>query len=197
MPAVIISIDDFKERIEGYSPEHAGEFHVRSAKMADQEFDKIVKDSTFGRVIFLAGGSASGKTEYLHTYLLGENAIIFDSTFSTTEGAGIKIEKARKYCKETELHFIIPDDIKRAFTAFLGRERKFDDKVFYTTHSHSRSTLLWIINNYPEVDIKLIESYYKINELRYKEIQLQNRKSMLEYIKSIQYDIDEIVKKVV
>jgi len=173
----IISIDDFKEKIEGYSPQRASEFHIKSAKMADAEFSKAVKSQEIGKVIFLAGGSASGKTEYLHTYLVDENAIIFDSTFSSQEGGRIKIGKAKKHNKEIEVHFVMPDDIKRAFSAFLGRDRKFDDKVFYNTHSNSRSTLLWIANNHDDVIIKILESYYNDDKLKYKEIELRNRKS--------------------
>ena len=96
MPPHIVSIDDLKEKIEGYSPEQASEFHVESAKMADAEFGKAVKNHKIDRVIFLGGGSASGKTEYLHTCLVDENAIIFDSTLSNPEGARIKIKKEKK-----------------------------------------------------------------------------------------------------
>lgn len=197
MPPHIISIDDFKEKIKGYSPQRASKFHVKSAKMADAEFSKAIKNHEIGKVIFLAGGSASGKTEYLHTYLVDEDAIIFDSTFSNQEGARIKIGKAKKYNKEIEVHFVMPDDIKRAFTAFLGRDRKFDDKVFYDTHSNSRSTLLWIANNHDKVTIKILESYYNDDKLKYKEIELRDRESTLEYIKSIQYDTEYLIKKVI
>lgn len=193
----IISIDDFKEKIGGYSPERASEFHAESAKLADIEFGGAVKNTANGKVIFLAGGSASGKTEYLHTHLVDEDAVIFDSTLSSQEGARIKIGKAKKYNKNIELHFVIPDDVKRAFTAFLGRDRKFNDAVFYNTHSDSRSTLLWVANNYSEITIKVIESYYRKDKLKYKEIELKNKEETLEYIKSIQYNTKEIIKKVI
>lgn len=196
MPPYIISIDDFKEQIPGYTPEKASEFHRESAKMADKEFDRIIKQSNIGKVIFLAGGSASGKTEYLYTHLADETAIIYDSTFSHPEGAKIKIEKTRKYKKEIELHLVLPDDIKRSFDAFLGRERQFDVSVFYKTHSESRSTLLWVQDNYPNITIKIIESYYKKEHLSFREIKFTTTKKQLEYIDSIQYSIDEIISKI-
>jgi hypothetical protein len=34
----IIEIDSFKEKIDGYKPENASDFHEKSAKMADQAF---------------------------------------------------------------------------------------------------------------------------------------------------------------
>ena len=92
---------------------------------------------------------------------------------------------------------MIPDDIKRAFVAFLGRDRKFNVTVFYNTHSNSRSTLLWIANNYNDIVIKILESYYKNDKLKYKEIELGNRENMLEYIKSIQYDKEDIMMRVI
>lgn len=197
MPPHIISIDDFKEKIAGYSPERAAEFHTESAKMADADYSKAVKNHTIDKVILLAGGSASGKTEYLHTYLINEDAIIFDSTLSNPEGARIKIEKAKKYNKKIELHFVVPDDIKRAFVAFLGRDRKFSDTVFYNTHSNARSTLLRIAKNYDCIAIKIVESYYRDDKLKYKEIELKNKEHALEYIESIQYDAKDIMKKVI
>ena len=116
MTTYIISIDDIKEQIEGYSPERAGEFHVVSAKIADTEFGKIIKNSESKKVILLAGGSASGKTEFLHTYLHEEDAIIFDSTLSNPEGAKIKIEKAKKYGKKVEIYYTIEDIIKEVIS---------------------------------------------------------------------------------
>src|SRR5437667_7512755 len=56
------------------------------------------------------------------------------------------------------IYSVIPDDLGRAFTAFLHRERKFSDSHFYRTHSGSRKTLLWVAKNYPDVEVNLIES---------------------------------------
>ncbi|MDE2024935.1 MAG: DUF2188 domain-containing protein [Patescibacteria group bacterium] len=49
------------------------------------------------------------------------------------------------------IYTVIPDDLKRAFVAFLNRDRKFSDTHFYKTHSGSRKTLLWIAQNNPAV----------------------------------------------
>jgi len=42
IPAILISADDIKKEIEGYSPEKAGEFHEQSARLADKRFDQIL-----------------------------------------------------------------------------------------------------------------------------------------------------------
>lgn len=195
MAPYIISIDEFKQQIPGYTPDKASEFHTQSAKMADKEFSMAVKSSKAKKVILLAGGSASGKTEYLRTMLEHEDAIIYDGTLSTIKGADIKIKKAQKTDKIVEIHYILPDDLKRAFIAFLARERKFDDSVFYDTHSGSRNTLLWIAKNIPDIMIKVIESSYKKDKLRYKEIKFSHNNKMLEFIESIQYNSEDIAKE--
>ncbi len=193
----IVSIDEYKEKINGYTPNKAYEFHTMSAKMADIDFSKIIKNHKYKKVILLSGGSASGKTEYLYTYLTDENAIIYDGTLSTIEGAKIKIKKCLKNHKTVELHFIIPDDFKRAFAAFLNRDRKFDDIIFYQTHSGSRTVILWVAKNFPQISIKIIESSYKKEKMKYKISKFRNRNQLLEYIKKLQYNINDIIKKVV
>jgi polynucleotide 5'-kinase involved in rRNA processing len=83
MPAKIINPDDCKEKIEGYDPARAEDFHRESAKMADKEYEKTLKNSDCKEVIFLCGGSASGKTEFVDSYLKNFDAIILDSTFAS------------------------------------------------------------------------------------------------------------------
>ncbi len=84
---------------------------------------------------------------------------------------------------------VIPDDLKRAFYAFLNRDRKFRDAHFYKTHSGSRKTLLWIAENYPEVTINIVESSYvskTSNALQFNKIELPKRDHLIRYLSSIQ-----------
>lgn len=165
--AYIISIDDFKKRIPGYNPAKAEEFHSQSAKIADKEFEKALKFSKYRRVILISGGSASGKTELIASQLFDEDAIIFDSTLSSEIGAKIKINKAQKAKKKIEVVAVIPDDLRRAFLAFLSRDRKFGQEHFLRTHSGSRKVLLWIAKNHPEVRMRIFISTYKSGNLKY------------------------------
>lgn len=192
MKATIISIDDIKEKIEGYDPEKAEDVHKQSAKLANQEFTKALKDSGAKKVILLSGGSASGKTEYMMTYLVNENSIIFDSTLPSVEGAKIKIKECLKYKKDIEIHLVIPDSLSRAFVAFLNRDRKFSEDVFYRTHSGSRETVLWIAENHPKIKIVAIISSYINKKMGYKEKIFKNNSELVEYLKSIQYNETEI-----
>lgn len=68
--------------------------------MADKMYDEAVKRRSERKVILLAGGAASGKSEYVATYLTSTRAIILDGTLPTTRGAEIKIEKAIKQQKD-------------------------------------------------------------------------------------------------
>ena len=154
--ALIISADEIKKQLPNYSPDKAESFHRESTKQADHLFTASLKESIYKQVILLSGGAASGKTEFLSTQLLQEDCIIFDATLSTSEGAKIKIKQILKAVKKPIIYAVIPDDLKRAFIAFLDRDRKFSDEHFYKTHSGSRKTLLWIASEYPDIDRKSV-----------------------------------------
>ncbi len=193
MGACYISIDDQKERIAGYSPGKAEEFHTASAKLADKLFEEKLKTESAGEVILLCGGSASGKTEFYSEYLADQACIVFDSTLSTIEGATIKLRKIQKAKKTPVVVAVVPDDVQRSFKAFLGRERTFSAEHFYRTHSGSRNSLLWIAQEYPSIEIRLYESAYrKKGTLRFRRIAFRNRRKLIEYLTKIQYTETQI-----
>lgn len=147
--ALIISADEIKKKLPNYSPQKAELFHRESARVADQQFEIALKNNPNKEVILLCGGTASGKTEFLATQLHRKRCIILDATLSTEEGAKIKLKKIIKAKKTPIIYAVMPDDLKRAFIAFLNRDRKFSDTHFYKTHSGSRNTLLWVASKYP------------------------------------------------
>ncbi len=145
----------------------------------------------------MSGGTASGKTEFLVTHLEKEKFIILDGTLPTSVGAKIKICKILKSHKTPVVYSVIPDDLERAFIAFLHRDRKFSDEHFYRTHSGSRNTLLWIAENFPEVQINLIESSYtKSQKMVFKKLEFTNREEMIQHLRSIQMTETDIIKSV-
>lgn len=150
---IVISPDKIKKTLKGYKPQRAERFHVESARLADKEFEKALREVSARKVILMSGGSASGKTEFL------------------------------------------PDDLKRAFLAFLNRDRKFREMHFYRTHSCSRRTLLWIAENYPEIEIKIFKSsYLKQKDIYFYEYKCINHRTLVEFLKKSQYTEDEIIK---
>lgn len=195
--ALVISADEIKKNLPNYSPEKAEFFHRESAKLADKNFEKALKESLFKDTILLCGGTASGKTEFLVTQLNRKRCIILDATLSTEEGAEIKLKKIIKAKKKPIIYAVIPDDLKRAFIAFLNRDRKFSDTHFYQTHSGSRKTLLWIALNYVKIKINIIESSYtKSQFLQFARIKFDNRQKLIDYLTDLQMTESDIINTI-
>lgn len=195
--AIIISADEIKKELPNYSPDKAEEFHHESATRADKLFTEALKESPFRDVILLSGGTASGKTEFLITQLRSKDCIIMDATLSTELGAKNKIRQVIKANKVPIIYTVVPDDLKRAFIAFLNRDRKFSDSHFYKTHSGSRKTLLWIASNYPDVEINIIESSYSTGKkLQFSQIKFDNRRKLIKYLKNKQMTESGIITSI-
>lgn len=194
--ALIISADEIKKKLPNYSPEKAELFHHESARLADQHFEAALKNNPFKKVILLCGGTASGKTEFLATQLNRRRCIILDATLSTEEGAKIKLKKIIKAKKMPIIYAVIPDDLKRAFIAFLNRDRKFSDEHFYKTHSGCRKTLLWIALNYPMVKVNIIESSYTKNQLQFAKVEIDTRKQLTDHLASLQLTKTDIISRI-
>ncbi|MEI6690782.1 MAG: hypothetical protein WCL07_03475 [bacterium] len=194
MDAQIISADKIKKDLPGYDPKLAEEYHHESAQLADIELKRALKDNPNRKVILMSGGSASGKTEFMLTQLVQRDAIIFDTTLSTGEGARIKIKNIRKSGRKLEVYAVIPDDLSRAFIAFLHRDRKFSDAHFYQTHSGSRSTLLNIAINHPDIPIYIIESSYTEDKhMRFAQVTFDNHDQFIKYLETIQVSENAII----
>lgn len=197
--AFIVSADEIKKQLPNYSPDKAEAYHRESARLADKLFLGALKKSLYKQVILLNGGTASGKTEFLLTQLSKMRCTIFDATLSTNLGAENKIRQIIKAKKMPVIYAIIPDDLKRAFIAFLNRDRKFSDEHFYKTHAGSRKTLLWIASNYPYIEINMVESSYTVNgKLQFLRIQFDNRQKLIDYLTNKQLtenDIIDIIKE--
>lgn len=195
--AIVISADEIKKELKGYTPDKAGRFHEKSAKLADQAFVKVVKEYPYKKVILVCGGSASGKSEFLATQLIKEECIIFDGTLSSIKRAEIKLKKIIQENKFPIIYAVIPDDLKRAYGAFLRRDRKFSDTHFYRTHSSSRKTMLWIASNYPKVEINIVESSIKSGDLQFTGIKFDNRQKLIEYLTGLQMTQGDIIKQLI
>lgn len=194
--ALIISADEIKKKLPNYSPKKAELFHHESARLADQQFEKALTTSPFKEVILLCGGTASGKTEFLATQLYRKRCIILDATLSTEEGANIKLKKIIKAKKIPIIYAVLPDDLKRAFIAFLNRDRKFSDAHFYKTHSGCRKTLLWIAVHYPMVKVHIIESSYTRNQLQFAKIAFDTKKQLTDYLTGLQLTESDILSRI-
>lgn len=194
MVPIVISPDDAKKNLSGYDPKKAESVHLASSKIADQEFSTKLKENFNVEVILMSGGSASGKTEFVAAYLDDFEGIVFDSTLFSTEGARVKIKKILKAKNTPKIYAVFPDDLRRAFTAFLNRDRRFSDEHFYRTHCGSRKTLLWIAEKYPSVEIEIFESrYLERGDMSFYKYVFEDHKGMIEFLKNSQYTEEEVV----
>jgi hypothetical protein len=159
----IISIDELKKALPGYSPEKADDFHTESAKIANKLFDQELKKIKNQEVVLMCGGSASGKSEFIEKFFITEkfDGMIFDSTLSKIDGAEIKIKQIKKSQNTPIVCFILPDDLRRCFAAFHKRDRKIPEGRFYETHCGAREVALWINKNYPEIEILIYQNLYQ------------------------------------
>ncbi len=144
---MIIEVDEYKKQIPGYDPGKSELFHTESAKLADKDFEKHLKSGNYKEVIFMAGGTASGKTEFAKTYLSRNNILVYDGTLKNITGFEIKSKKIKKYSKsKIKVVLIVPKDINRALEIFLTRERKMKLNTFFETHSKSAKTISNILS---------------------------------------------------
>ena len=194
--AYIISADDIKESLPGYDPEHSEKFHHDSARIADKQYQDCLKHRQEKTVILMSGGTASGKTEYVSAYLKNREVVVFDGTLPSFEGASIKVKRALKYNKKVEIHAVMPLDLRRAFIAFLNRDRKFPPEHFFATHSQCRKTLLEIAQNIQDIKIDVYFSETAINkskiDTKFTKLWVANRGMLIEFLNDIQYTEDEI-----
>jgi len=191
--SILISADDIKKELPGYTPDRSAEFHAESAKLADKRFYEALKSSDFSKVILLSGGPASGKTEYLSEFLIDKDYLIIDGILPSEEGARIKIERIKKTGRPLEIHAVWPEDFKQAFVAFVNRDRKFSDKFFYEKHASARKTLLWIVQRY-EVDVRIIKNAYLGGDLSFTELKFGTRNDLLAYLRENQYTVEDIIR---
>jgi hypothetical protein len=196
--AYIISADELKKTLPGYSPNKSEAYHRESAKLADKQYAKAVKERSEPLVILMAGGTASGKSEYVSAYLENEDAIVLDGTLPSFDGANIKT--ALKTHKRVAIHCVLPESLPIAFVAFLNRDRKFGDEHFFRTHSATRKTILMVAEAFPDIPITIImSSVYYVNDnalMNFRVIDFTNRAAQIEFLQGEQYTEDSIKQAV-
>lgn len=200
----IISIDELKKALPGYSPEKADSFHIESAKLANKLFDQELKKIKNQAVVLMCGGSASGKSEFIEKFFITEKfeGIIFDSTLANIEGTKIKIKEIKKSGNVPIVCFILPDDLRRCFAAFNKRDRKIPESRFYETHSGAREVALWISKYHPEIEILIYQNLYQPDnkaddQLVFKEYDFKTYLEKIEFLNQSQISKEEIRKIII
>ncbi len=200
MKVRIISIDELKKSLPGYSPDKADDFHVESAKIANKLFDEELKSMKRKQIVLMCGGSASGKSEFIEKFFTDDfEGLVFDSTLSSIEGTEIKIKHVLKSDNVPVLCLVLPEnnDFKRCFAAFNKRDRRIQEIRFYETHSGSRKVALWIARQHPDIEILIFQNSYQPknkmeDHLSFSVIRFGNKKEMLDFLEKTRYSEEEI-----
>lgn len=210
----VISIDEEKEFLPGYSPENADSFHRETAKIVNKKFDQELKKVKGKKAILMCGGSASGKTEFIAKFCPTETdqdivveGIVFDSTLATENGAQTKIRNVKRFGNIPVVCLILPYSLTRCFKAFHERDRKIPESRFFETHSGARKVALWIAKNHPEVELLIY--YNRLNDeadrsdgdsqiskiedgLGFAEISFENKNELIAFLEEAQCSEEEI-----
>ena len=181
---MIIEVDEYKEKVVGYEAEKSEDFHIESARLADKDFIKHLKTGKYKRVILMAGGTASGKTEFATSYLIHKDQLVYDGTLKNFEGFQIKYKNIMKYTKglaKIKIVLIIPANFDDAFKIFHNRKRKMKLETFFDTQIRSRQTVAKILIE-TKVRVEVYSSVYSSSKdkLQYTRINIMNRKDVAE-----------------
>lgn len=197
---MLISIDELKKALPGYTPERADDFHTESAKLADKLFGQELKKIKNEKVVLMCGGSASGKSEFIEKFLTPDfEGIVFDSTLSSFEGAEIKIKKIKQSHNIPIICLILPDNFRRCFSAFNKRDRKIPEARFFETHSGSRKVALFLAKKYPEIEFLIYQNSYQPqnkeeDQLAFSLIEFKTKKEMISFLRKNQHSKPKIKK---
>lgn len=202
---MIIEVDEYKKKIEGYEANRSEDFHEQSGKLADKDFMECLKSKKYKRIIFMAGGTASGKTEFAKSYFIHKDQLVYDGTLRNYKGFKVKRDRIKKYDKgrsSFKIVLIVPYDWRKAFEAFLGRERKMAIRTFFDTQIQSKRTVAKILLETKfkvDIFISRVEegkenlSFIKIKDTRDKRAKLLEKLS--DSLEKIAVDNDfEIIK---
>lgn len=182
---MIIEVDEYKKKVAGYNPNKSEEFHLESAKLADKDFTDCLKSKKYKRIIFMAGGTASGKTEFASSYLIHKDQLVYDGTLKSFDGFKVKLQRIERYDKNdssVKVVLIMPFDWVKSFEAFLKRERKMNNVTFFETQIKSKLAVANILRN-TKVRVELFVSSYEEGKDRLGFIKIKgisrNRKAYL------------------
>lgn len=196
---MIIEIDKYKDKIVGYNPANSENFHSESGRLADLDFTAGLKSRRFKRIVFMAGGTASGKTEFAYSYLNKKDQLIYDGTLRNFKGFKVKCDKVTRYDKnhsKTKIVLIMPNDLEKAFQAFLGRDRKMRPIVFFETHAESLRTVAKILKE-ERIRVEIFISAVKdgTDSLTYRRVKSNGRKSLSNRLRKMADIVEGIGKE--
>ncbi len=196
---MIIEVDEYKTKVEGYNPDSSEDFHAESARLANSDFVAELKTHKYNKVILMAGGTASGKTEFCYTYIKDKKALVYDGTLKKIDNLIVKLQKIKRYAKyidNVKVILVIPKDINASYAAFLKRDRKMSTAVFFETQILSKLVVADILKNHTEIKVEIKVSVYEPSgKLNYIKVSLKKgRKNMAKVLEDLAHKINDLAK---
>jgi hypothetical protein len=197
---MIIEVDEYKAKIPGYDPKKSEDFHIESAQLANKDFIDQLKSQKYKRIILMAGGTASGKTEFAFSYLNKKDQLVYDGTLKDFNGFNVKSQKVQRYSKndpKIKIVLVIPQDWIKAFEAFLKRDRVMRPQVFFETQIKSKLTVAKILmETKTRVEIYVSDVKEGTDKLGYRRIKMSlGRKATAKRLIDIAKYLNDIAKQ--
>ncbi|HEY5714212.1 MAG TPA: hypothetical protein VIT68_02570, partial [Candidatus Gracilibacteria bacterium] len=179
----VIDPDEIMESFPSFKYENMEMGYVGAAgKIASDLFQKALKEGGYDKVVFAAGGSASGKSEVLVKAFQGSKTLVIDGTFSNA-GSLSKLKDALASGKSVEINAVFTDiDSAKIFNS--RRARTVPEDVLIRTHKNFRLNMLEVAKKYPNLKISVVE-----NGLEYKKAIDKTFKSQEALIKYLEESI--------
>lgn len=144
--AVVIGADDLKYY---FGNDFDINRHSLYSKSANQLFERAVTQSKEPVVKFVAGGTGSGKSDFIVPDISEDfSGVIYDSTAWNPEGLFKQMEFVKSQGKTSKVYGIVPD-LRRSRAYTLLREESgkhpVTEQAFVNTHTGSIQTMLKVI----------------------------------------------------
>ena len=137
----------------------------------------------------MAGGTASGKTEYATSYLTKKDQLVYDGTLKNEGGFVIKSKNIQKYTKgraKLKVVLILPLDLFKSLDVFFARERKMPLENFFFTQIKSKHTVSKLLENTTTRVEIYVSSYRKDSErLTYQRLTFKSRRKASEFLQEL------------
>lgn len=146
--AVVVGADNLKDF---FGKDYDTANHKMYSTATNMLYERAVKELPEKTVMFTAGGTGSGKSDFVVAHLEdGFKGVIYDSTGWNYEGLNKQVEFAKENGKNVEVYGIIPD-IRRARAYTFKREADGEHPVtetaFIRTHAGAIQSMIRFIED--------------------------------------------------
>lgn len=157
--AVIIGADDLKDY---FGNDYDIKRHPIYSKSANDLFERAVKVLPEKTVKFVAGGTGSGKSDFIVPDIADNFAgVVYDSTAWNPDGLLKQMAFVTENGKTSEVYGIVPDLVRSRAYTFLREEagkHPVTEQAFINTHSGSIQTMLKVIEQGVTCTFSILET---------------------------------------